>query len=86
MTYLEAILKYKRIVIVDQQDIEKEYGITWEDLGPFEALFYKSEYMISDSADEDGFETVVFEAEIEGHKIRCTIVYGIGSIIEFELL
>jgi len=85
MIILEALKKYKRIVIVDQMDLQKEYQISWGDVESFLFKIEKSENFVSDMVVK-GFEEVTWEAEIDGLKIRDTTTYGIGSITELEII
>jgi hypothetical protein len=76
---LEYLKTHDKVFVEDQLDTEKEYGLTWKELEDFEDYIYCQNNLISDSCDEHGFETCIFEGKYEDYTIKLEIVYGIGS-------
>jgi predicted transcriptional regulator len=81
---IEKLLQYEKISVIDQMDIEKEYGITWDEINDYLNEIETNGLLISDK-EVDGFEETIWEYEFENKIIRDTTVYGIGSFTIIEL-
>jgi hypothetical protein len=87
MKIIDALRSFKTINIIDQCDISKEYSITWDDVNEFCSAFENEAILVSDEADEDGFETAVWEKKYDNNEvIQLTTVYGIGSFSMLKLV
>jgi hypothetical protein len=83
---IDALREYGELGIIDQTDLEKRYGITWEDVNEFLPQYETHDNLISDRATEEGFEEVIWEFDCEGTRVRDTTIYGIGSFTNLEVI
>lgn len=83
---LTALKKYKQLNIIDQLNPKEEYGFDWEELNSFLKVVELPCNLVKDEPDEDGFEDVIWETELEGMKIQAETVYGIGSFSILRLV
>jgi hypothetical protein len=81
---IDIIKEKKKVGLVDQTDLEKEYGFSWDEANEFCKDFENMEFMVSDGPDEYGFEEVVYHIPFENGYFKLTTVYGIGSFSDIE--
>lgn len=83
---LKIIKERGEIRVEDQQDLEADYGFTWDEFNDFDEKFGNDSAIVSDSEVAPGIEEVVAEAIYGGVKIRSTTLYGQGSISHYEAI
>jgi hypothetical protein len=80
-----ALKKYNRISVVDQQDLEKDYGITWDEMNSYINEIETKGTMISDK-EVSGFEETIWQYRYENYLIQEEVVYGIGAFSIIKLI
>jgi hypothetical protein len=82
MRAIDAINSYGKLVMIEQSELA--YGVTWDDANALCKIIELPCNLKSDNYDEDDFEEVIWEAEVDNIKIRDTTVYGIGAFTVLE--
>jgi predicted transcriptional regulator len=81
---IDALKKHGQIAVIDQTDLEKEYGVTWEEINEWLSTI-ESTHFITDE-EVDGFEETTWHYKFGDYTIKDTTIYGIGAITTLELI
>jgi hypothetical protein len=80
---LEYLKINKHFDIIDQTELDQ---FSWDEANEICGEIESEGTIISDEADENGFESVIIQLDYKDYKIQLETVYGIGSFSVVTLL